>query len=197
MFKWIKIFRNLNLIRESEEVALSCFVKDELSKNLNRVQEHSEMTKSISDEIESQHSLKHCSKLKVAILISCSANDAFNSIVNFSNMNAMSAYVTVANIINLHLLSFAISFISCFHDVEVKIDRDLWTHDCYCSKLQNTWNFSRFSRFESHLSICRFKQNHSFNQTRSHYEIVMIRKLFRKSRRRCSWTMSDQKKEKS
>ena len=197
MLKWIKIFRNLNLIRESEEVALSCFVKNEFSKNLNRVQEHSEMTKSISDEIESQHSLKHCSKLEVAILIFCFANDAFNSTVNFLDMNAMFAYVTIANIISFHLLSFAISFIICFHDVEVKIGKDLWTHDCYCSKLQNTWNFSRFSRFGSHLSICRFKQNHFFNQTRSHYEIVIIRKLFRKSRRRCSWTMLDQKKEKS
>ena len=196
MFKWIKIFRNLNLIRESEEVALFCFVKNELSKNLNRIQEHSEMTEFIPDEIESQHSLKHCSKLKVAILIFCSANDASNSTVNFSDMNAMFVYVTIANIISFHLLSFAISFISCFHDVEVKTDRNLWTHDCYCSKLQNTWNFSKFSRFGSHLSICRFKQNHSFNQTRSHYEIVMTRRLFRRSRRRCSWTMPDQKKEK-
>ena len=145
--------------------------------------------------------MKHCSKLKVAILIFCFANNAFNSIVNFSNMNAMSVYVTVANITNLHLLSFTISFIICFHDVEMKIDRNLWTSDCcnarYCSKLQNMWNFSRFSRFENHLSICRFKQNHSLNQTRSHYEIVKIRKLFRKSHRRCSWIMSDQKKKKS
>ena len=145
--------------------------------------------------------MKHCSKLEVAILIFCFANDAFNSIVNFSNMNAMSVYVTVANITSLHLLSFTISFIICFHDVEVKIDKDLWTSDCcnarYCSKLQDMWNFSRFSRFESHLSICRFKQNHSLNQTRSHYEIVKIRKLFRRSHRRCSWIMSDQKKKKN
>ena len=198
MLKWIKIFKNLNLIRESEKVVLFCFVKNELSKNRNRVQKHSKMTKFISDEIESQHNLKHCSKLKVAILISCFANDVFNSIVNFSNMNAMSVYVTVANITNFHLLSFTISFIICFHVVEMKIDKNLWTHDCcnarYCSKLQNTWNFSKFSRFECHLNICRFKQNHFFNQTRSHYEIVMIRKLFRKSHRRCSWTMFDQKK---